>query len=176
VFISYRWENEAQIQWVRKLAHTLSTLEVAVLLDQLDRSLASRVDMRTWPREALEISCFIRKMQCCHVFMPIFTPGYLDRIGYPNGAPVGSTEQGWVFDEFQESLALGAARRIETIGVLREGNFGDLPTPFNESNTLDLRTEEGYERQLVRLGLYLHEERAVPYTLPLQSLESFWDR
>jgi len=149
--------------------------EVDVILDQFEAVATSHPDVRTWSQREGAIARLVSRMGICHAFLPIFTPGYLDRIGYRAGRPKRSTEQGWVFDEFQESLLLGNQRRIETVAILRQGEFVDLPPPFHEGNTLDLRTEDDYDRKLLGLALYLHERRAVPYVVTPSDVDPFWE-
>lgn len=174
VFISYRWESQAHMDWVSWLAQSFLARAVAVVLDQFEPPLDSDPDVRSWSQREGAIARLVHRMATCHAFIPVFTPGYLERVGYQAGRPKKATEQGWVFDEFQQSLVLGSQRRIETIAILREGDFNDLPSPFHEGNALDLRADDNYDRKLDGVALYLHERRAVPYVADPPPEREFW--
>jgi TIR domain-containing protein len=154
VFISYRWGN--QDAWVDQFVNDLVRSRIVVVYDK---------DLqRQYPdKDRYELtSRLMLMMSSCHAFIPIFTPSYLKRAGYVNGRPIHrNDEDGFVFDEFQKSLLLGSRRQIETIAILRDGDFSDLPKPFHERNILDMRRSEDYQANMSRLIHYLMFERAI---------------
>lgn len=156
MFLSYSHESDEHKAWVIKLAAWMRYRNIAVAYD-FDHQ---RGQHHTATTEAIGI--FIQYMQSCHAFVPIITPTYLFSIGHgPRPEiPPGKRDPQWVFDEFQLSLQLGEAKRIETIPILRAGEFATLPRPFDVKNTLDLRTTNDLSKKLNRLGEYLLFERA----------------
>lgn len=162
VFLSYAHESTSHRDWVIELAAGLRARKIAVVYDY------DHYRGRYLSSTTAAIMAFIQRMQCCHAFIPIFTPTYLAAIGHgprPE-VPPDKPDPQWVFDEFQLSLQLGAAKRIETIPVLRAGTLDALPLPFCEMNTLDLRTTTDLGEKLNRLAMYLILERfrtVVPY-------------
>ena len=164
-FISYRWESQEHMNWVADFAKHLARRRVDVVLDKfLDGPPLGR------GRHPSEV---VQRMQGCHIFIPVFTPGYLARIVPSSKANPHIIDDAWVFDEWQLSLHLGHNKLIETLGVLRSGDFADLPQPFNSRNTVDLRTTEDYARKLNSMAYYMRFERAV--TAPGQNLGAALD-
>jgi|LGVF01.1.fsa_nt_gb hypothetical protein len=151
VFVSYRWGEYEN--WVEKFSGDLTDKGVDVIHDRTVR--------RAHPDE--KISNFIirlmKGMESSHAFIPIFTPGYLERIKYPR--PSTPTPDGFVLDEFQLSLGLARKREIETIAVLKEGSFDNLPKPFNQENSLDMRDDKAYEGNINILTEYLFFHRVI---------------
>lgn len=148
---SYRWGEYEN--WVEKFSGDLTDKGVDVIHDRTVR--------RAHPDE--KISNFIirlmKGMESSHAFIPIFTPGYLERIKYPR--PSTPTPDGFVLDEFQLSLGLARKREIETIAVLKEGSFDNLPKPFNQENSLDMRDDKAYEGNINILTEYLFFHRVI---------------
>ncbi|MFQ6007190.1 MAG: toll/interleukin-1 receptor domain-containing protein [Woeseia sp.] len=155
VFLSYAHESVAHKKWVIQLATWLRVRNIAVVYDY-DHYRGRHLTSTT-----AAIMAFIQRMQCCHAFIPIFTPTYLAGIGHgprPD-VPPDKPDSQWVFDEFQLSLQLGAAKRIETVPILRAGDLDALPRPFCATNTLDLRTSTDLGEKLNRLAMYLLFDR-----------------
>lgn len=153
VFISYRWGKHDE--WVNRFAMDLVGRGVEVIHD---RSLR-----QVYPTEATIdfLSRLLNSMHECHAFLPIFTPDYLERIGYRNGQKLNRIDDGVVFDEFQKSLLLGRRKALETIAIVLDGDYAYLPKPFTEKNTIDMRNPDNYEKRLGFLSQYLHLNRAV---------------
>jgi hypothetical protein len=157
-FISYRHnESDALMQWVVEFAAHLARRKVHVVFDQFLPP--SRDAERRHPSE------IVQRVQGCHVFIPVFTPGYLARIQSAQLWPQ-TIDDGWAFDEWQLSLALGSRQLIETIGVLRAGEFTNLPAPFDAANTIDCRSTYDYARKLNELAYYMRFDRAVVDACP----------
>jgi hypothetical protein len=164
---------------VQAFVHHLEACAVDVVYDKYldDRIKSIHGRPFTYAERDGHIMRIIGRMAFCHIFMPLFTPGYLEGIGYPEGQPTRhSFTIGWVLDEFQLSCRLGSMRRIETIPILRRGDPAKLPPGFTAANTLDLRSGDDYGQKLAALGVYMHERRLVARVPDLQKYEEYWER
>lgn len=174
VFISYRNEDNPHINWVRCFAEDLIQRDLTIVLDQFKQEqIDTHIDTTFGPSEGLHL--WITCMRGCHAFIPIFTPGYIDRIGSEQPRTRNEINEGkdqWIEYEFQLSLKLGHMRLIETIPILRSGSFSILPPAFHKGNTLDLRSERDYHAKLDSLAVYLKEHRAVPSA---PSYDDMWE-
>jgi len=109
----------------------------------------------------------------CHVFIPVITPGYIDRIRdcfsilpysitwrpeSPGASRSGGIKDGWVFDEFQTYLNQHRLRRsrlgtgMPIAPILRVGEPEDLPIGFPIKLLTDFRDIE-FERNETNEGL-----------------------
>ena len=177
VFISYRNGETEHETWVVNFVRQLERREVLVLFQQYEegRQKNTLFLAKGGSQKEGEITRMVHLMAGCHVFMPIFTPEYLEGIAYPEGRPVDrSSKVGWVFDEFQLSLGLGSERRIETVPILRQGELDKLPPGFDAGNTLDLRTEIDYAKKLNFLAAYLKDSRAVKFVPEIEGMRRFF--
>lgn len=155
VFISYRWGKHDD--WVSQFASVLIERGIEVIHDRTLRISCPKLSTSDF------LVHLMKNLQSCHVFIPIFTPEYLMRIGYREGKELADEpiEDGFVYDEYQAALLLGSRREIETVAVLREGSFEHLPEPFTQNNTLDMRSPSNYEANISILCHHLLFYRAI---------------
>lgn len=136
LFISYRWGMEEQDAWVVRLVRTLESRGYDVVYDRTVQSQRS---------EPLPVPDLVGLIAGCTHFVPILTEGYRRRVEtQPHAALV--IEDGWVFDEYQVAVRLGAARRLIFLGVWRSGPA--VPSPFTRENACDFRDDAAFEARL----------------------------
>jgi tetratricopeptide (TPR) repeat protein len=108
LFISYRWAKKEQDAWVGRFANALESRGYDVIFDRRVQSKASN---------PLPVPDLIGLMVGCTHFVPILTEGYRRRVETRPENVYNILEDGWVWDEYQVALRLGAARRITFRGV-----------------------------------------------------------
>jgi hypothetical protein len=163
VFVSYRWESESHKKWVLLFVRALKSRGIVVAHDQDAKKADFRPDL--WP------ALLIGEIQSSHIFIPILTHGYVERIsdffqsnplsqfritirtelrssGRTQGMRDDGTEDGWVFDEFQAFLQQHIIRRDKLNGgmpmaaILRDDCENVLPANFPRQNLSDFRHVE----------------------------------
>lgn len=175
VFISYRHVeatgtagaddfNARHIAWVEQFARDLGTLGVEPVLDARLRLLFGGMfdtDPKTQPAIA---NMALASIGVCHAFLPIVTPGWVERIGYANFEAQGSWQDGYVLDEWQQAAAMAGAGQIEILPVFRHGgleNALNLPLVRKAGIVFAFEDDAPYEQNIGLLAEYLHNKRAV---------------
>jgi hypothetical protein len=169
-FVSYRHAERTQgpdaedfnrrhRDWVRKFAADLRGQGVDVVDDVRIRRLVDPLFNGKAETAPFVADITVAALYVCHAFIPVITPGYLERLGYGDYKPQKSFEDGYVFEEFNGACALAQAGQQELVPVLREGALEEierLPLNFNRRTMFDLRAESSYEDDLERLAERLH--------------------
>lgn len=155
VFVSYRWESPEHVKWVWRFVQDLLRRRIDVMYDRYH--FLSRSD-RPDPHGA---AVLVKKMAACHVFMPILTPKYMERIkdcfsplklftvradmgGY--GVRDGGIEDGWVFDEFQQYILQAKSRaNMPCAAIAREGEPEEFIRLFGKDKVTDFRDSAEYK-------------------------------
>lgn len=128
VFLSYRWQAEAENDWVAELAAELRTRGYGVMFD------------RDLPQtDTPNVPQIVSRVAECRYFVAIVDPGYLERIG--DGEQM---QDGWVFDEFNTAARLAEAGLVRMLGFWRRGpgvsQQFQLAEPGRMGNMVDVRT------------------------------------
>lgn len=139
LFISYRWESDEHIAWVRAFAAGLRARGYPIVLDQLfmeDTSLpVSRIEQL--------LNLFGHLGRATH-FVPILTDAYSRRLIHGNGGGAGGDDErwqdGWVYDEWTIAINASIAGEIEFDGIWRSGDAP--PEPFTPANVCDFRGDD----------------------------------
>lgn len=175
VFISYRHSersgtpdaaeyNRRHIRWVEQFARDLASLRVEPVLDARVRQIVAQLfdtDLTTEPAVA---NLTLASIPVCHAFLPIITPGWVERIGYANFESQQSWQDGYVLDEWQQAAATARAGRIEIVPIFRTGgleNALSLPLVRGAGIVFDFEEDANYEQNLVLLADFLHNGRAI---------------
>jgi hypothetical protein len=175
VFISYRHVeavgtagaadfNARHIAWVEEFARDLGALGVEPVLDARLRLLFGGMfdsDPKTEPAIA---NMALASIAVCHAFLPIVTPGWVERIGYKNFEAQQSWQDGYVMEEWQQAAAMAGAGQIEILPVFRHGGLeNSLNLPFVRKTGIVFAFEDDapYEQNIGLLADYLHNQRAV---------------
>ena len=152
-FISYRHRefvgvpgadelNQQHVAWVRQLSLGLRMRGVEVVDDARVRRLINPLFHGQAETAPLAADVALAAMCVCQAFIPIITPGYLERLGYGNYERQASCADGYVLDEFQQACAMAQAGQQEIVPVLRAGDLEAierLPLGFNRQTMYDLR-------------------------------------
>lgn len=177
VFISYRWGQEDEDEWVLNLARELENRHNVVIFDKLARV----------PDEESHIARLVGRIAECHLFLMVIDPEYV--VGTAGGehlseqetrtwsrsseAPWIVLERGWVYDEYQISKVLLHVMRIRGLGFLRSGDRVPhgmrIAGPRRPGNVFDVRTRE-------KLELILDHFFSLPGALPSEELASLVER
>lgn len=175
VFISYRHSeasgtadadafNDRHIAWVEQFARDLGTLGVEPVIDARLRHLFGGMfnsDPKTEPAIA---NLALASIAACHAFVPIITPGWVERIGYGTFEAQRTWQDGYVFDEWQQACAMAKAGQIEILPVFRAGgleNALNLPFVRRAGIVFAFEDDAPYEQNIELLADYLHHQRAV---------------
>jgi hypothetical protein len=175
VFISYRHgehrgipdaeaRNRAHVVWVEQFARDLASLRVEPVLDARIRILAGNLFGSDPVTEPAIANLALASIHCCHAFLPVITPGWVERIGYANFEPQRTWADGYVFDEWQQAAASASAGRIQIIPLMRGGRLDqalNLPFVLNAGILFDFTDDARYEDNVVLLAQYLHNGRTV---------------
>lgn len=156
IFISYSWESEENKIWVKEFTDLLTSRNIEIFLDQSFEQ--SCIQLGNTARFFGEL---IGRISCCHIFMPIITTKYLEKIGFVNGQPVSLSGHGWVYEEYQQALKLLNQKHIEIISIFREGDKQCLPPFMNLDDSLDFRSKHDFNKKLEVLVNYIHNKRLV---------------
>ena len=175
VFLSYRHSehrgapdadarNKQHIAWVEQLARDLAALRVEPVLDARIRLLAGQLFGTDPTTEPAIANIALASIHCCHAFLPVITPGWVDRIGYAGFEPQRTWEEGYVFDEWQMAAASANEGRIQIVPLMRGVRLEqslNLPLILNAGILFDFTDDAHYEDNVVLLADYLHNGRAV---------------
>ena len=117
IFISYRWADDEQKTWVKKLGLHLKNQGFEILLDQLEVPGPTSEDVR---EHGLSVPEFVGKIADCKYIFIVITPRYCDVVN-PKTESGEKNPNGWVFDEYQMALRLRKECLAQIIGILKEG-------------------------------------------------------
>jgi hypothetical protein len=95
--------------------------------------------------EPLPVPDLVALIAGCTHFVPVLTEGYRRRVETRPGVAL-VIEDGWVFDEYQVAVRLGAARRLIFRGVWRSGPA--VPSPFTRESVYDFRDDVAFNARL----------------------------
>jgi hypothetical protein len=138
LFISYRWESDQHIAWVRRFAEGLRSRGYPVALDQL---LMESPNSPTTRIEQL-LNVFGHLSRATH-YLPILTDSYRRRLLEGNAADSTGDERfqdGWVYDEWTIAVNKSIAGELTFTGIWRSGD--KLPKPFTVDNVCDFRGDD----------------------------------
>lgn len=137
VFISYSWEDESHMAWVRRLARFLIDRDVDVVLDQLSPSFdvnAPQDEIHSWIRQC---------MRNCDKVLAILTPKYKLK------AECGDGGVGFEYQHLKSESPDISNRLARYVTVLRRGEIpSSLPKYLYDSQTIDMRTDDVTAEQL----------------------------
>lgn len=134
VFISYRWSSQEHIHWVECLAAQIKARGYEVYYDRD----MSRGDTR------MSVPELVANLAKCNVFLPVLSHEYTVAVE-PDGmftasyVSIGVDEDAWVFDEYRVARRLAVEGRMQWLALWRSG--ASLPSPFFESNVVDVRID-----------------------------------
>ena len=134
VFISYSWDSEEHMKWVRKLAEDLVKNGVDIRLDQWKNQLGADIAyfMDESGRRADRVLC-------------ILTPSYKERANELIGG-VGYEYRNITAEMYAD------VKTTKFIPILREGTFEESdPTALLGRITLDMRDDSKYEEKFEEL-------------------------
>ncbi len=175
VFISYRHTertgtpdaddfNRQHVEWVEQFAHDLAAHGVEPVLDARVRQIAGPLfdtDLATEPGIA---NLTMASIHVCHAFLPIITPGWVERIGYGNFEEQRTWQDGYVFDEWQTAAASAMAGQIQIVPIFRSGgleNALEIPLIRNAGILFAFEDDAPYEDNIGLLADFLHNGRAI---------------
>jgi hypothetical protein len=175
IFLSYRHaehgqgadaaaRNSAHVAWVHQFARDLAACRVEPVLDARIRQIAGQLfdtDPETEPAIA---NIALASIHVCHAFLPIITPGWVERIGYADFSAQSSWQDGYVLDEWQQAAASARAGRIEILPIFRAGAIErslDLPLVRGAGIVFDFTDDADYEHNIELLADYLHRSRRI---------------
>jgi hypothetical protein len=181
VFISYRHLesqtdpglNLAHREWVSNFARELESFGIRPIWDDHIRECLSRhssIDPFELPLCA-EVSRAFPAI--CHVFMPVVTPAYLERVGFVAGERTNSIPYGVVFEEWQGGLHAAELGLSIVLPIIRAGRPQQLPMTYFSSSFLnygliDVRGDQkdNYSRafDLIRKATSTIDVRRNPYS------------
>ena len=175
VFLSYRHRehsagpqaealNKQHIAWVEQLARDLAAMRVEPVLDARIRQLAGQLFGTDPTTEPAIANIALASIHCCHAFLPVITPGWVERIGYAGFQQQRTWEEGYVLDEWQQAAASAEAGRIQIVPLMRGGRLEqslDLPLVLDAGILVDFTDDDHYEDNVVLLAQYLHDRREV---------------
>lgn len=144
VFISYKWESTAHVEWVRKLATDLRTQGIDAILDQWEVRLGDSLStyMSTMIGSATAV-------------LFIVTPGLVASMEADQG------QGGAIQFEVQMSIARHLhGESIRLIAAYRSGS--DIPLQFRDNLYVDFRNDAQYDESLARLVSDLLGEKQKP--------------
>src|SRR5215467_16399779 len=110
-FVSYRHQerknqqgadefNRMHREWVLQFAEDLRHQGVDVVNDVRVRRLVNPLFNGNAEKSPLMADIMVAALYVCHAFIPVITPGYLDRLGCGNYESQRSAEDGYVLEEF----------------------------------------------------------------------------
>lgn len=181
VFISYRhFESQtdpafnlAHREWVSNFARELEGFGIRPIWDVHIRECLSKhssIDPFELPLCA-EVSRAFPAI--CHVFMPVVTPAYLERVGFISGEHTKSVPYGVVFEEWQGGLHADQLGLSIVLPIIRAGRSQQLPVTYFSSSFLnygliDVRGDQrdNYSRafDLIRKATSTIDVRRNPYS------------
>lgn len=170
VFISYRHSersgtpdaadfNRRHVAWVEQFARDLGSLGVEPVLDARVRQLVGPLFDTDPTTEPAIANLTLASIAVCNAFLPIVTPGWVERIGYGEFKQQSSWQDGYVFDEWQQAAASARAGKIQIVPIFRDGGLEhavDLPLIRKAGIVFAFEDDAPYEQNLELLAEYLH--------------------
>jgi hypothetical protein len=169
VFMSYRHRefadgpdaearNRRHVAFVEQLAADLRNWGVEVVYDGRIRRMVQ--PLLTTPAEQVPIvaDLTVASIAVCHAFMPILTPGYIERLGFAGYEQQSSAEDGYVLEEWQIGMTQVVNGKQDYIPVVRAGDiaaYQRLPLGV-AGRAFDLRDGVDYEDTVERIADTLH--------------------
>jgi hypothetical protein len=155
-FISYRHQefsaqedrdavrkNERHVQWVAKFARDLRGHGIDAVYDaRVDRLVSSLLEGRGAP------GLVLMSIAICQTFIPILTPGFIERLGYQDYEPQSEMEDGWAFEEWQLAMAAVVEGKMDFVPVVRGANvskLAELPIGVGDYPTFDFSDDAEYD-------------------------------
>lgn len=196
VFISYCWESQEHVKWVWHFVQNLLKRHVDVVFDRYHYLMLKD---NSGLNSGTQAGVLAQKIAYCHVFMPIFTPRYIERVRdcfipsiFPkitirtemrakNGVPIDSfrdrgIQDGWVFDEVQQFIMQHNIRKGMPIApILRAGKIDDIPVGLPKNIITDLSSNQDYKEILDALATLIYKFASL-YPIPTDetSLNKFF--
>ena len=141
IFVSYRWGQPEDDAWVERLVNNIQHRGYDVTFD------------KTHSHKDTSVPEFVSRIGDCTLFLAVIDPGYVKRLG--TGQENESIEDGWVFDEYNNAVALSNAGHLQIVGFLRKGDIlprgFKLPTSGKLGNVADVRDPGKLEASINQL-------------------------
>ncbi len=161
LFLSYKWKEQSHHDWVLRFATDLVRRGYRLVFDRVEiiaikkalEELGSEVNtdytrILGIDRKADDVPKFVATMAKCTHFVPLLTEDYRRCVEPTFGGITNIDDDGWVFDEWQFALRLGAQRQLDWLGIWRSGPV--MPVPFMKDSVIDFRDIRDYASQLDR--------------------------
>jgi hypothetical protein len=168
-FISYRHieheddlgdpRNALHRGWVEKLVADLGRWNVEPVFDGHIREV-----FRQYTTRDLSMVPFLAEFSAitsltCNAFIPIFTPSYIERLGYGGYERQTSTKWSFVLEEWHFGMHYVNAGVLQYIPIVRAGEperIALLPLGVGPENGFDMRDPADYDLQVRFLAERLH--------------------